>query len=99
MITAQERAKLKSLANSLRDLVYLGKEGLTENVIEQVKMDFSNKELVKVKVLPNCGNIVAECLNEVALATKSEPVCKIGNYFVLYKVNNKKGYKHILAND
>ena len=99
MLNSKERAKLRSLASTIDASTIIGINGITENVIEQVKMDFSNKELVKVKVLPNCGNIVAECLNEVALATKSEPVCKIGNYFVLYKVNNKKGYKHILAND
>ena len=31
MMTAQERAKLRSLSNSLRDLVYLGKDGLLMN--------------------------------------------------------------------
>ena len=36
MMTPQERAKLRSLANNLKDLVFIGKEGLTENVIAQI---------------------------------------------------------------
>ena len=49
MMTAQERAKLRSLSNSLRDLVYLGKEGLTENVIAQVNDNLYAHELIKIK--------------------------------------------------
>lgn len=99
MLNSKERAKLRSLASTLDASTIIGVNGVTENVIEQIKMDFSNKELCKVKVLPNCGNIVKDCMNEIALATKSEAVCTIGNYFVLYKVNAKKGFKHILLND
>ena len=33
MLTAQNRAKLRSLATNLKDLVFIGKEGLTDNVI------------------------------------------------------------------
>ena len=99
MLNSKERAKLRSLASTLDASTIIGVNGVTENVIEQIKMDFSNKELCKVKVLPNCGNIVKDCMNEIALATHSEAVCTIGNYFVLYKVNAKKGFKHILLND
>ena len=99
MLNSKERAKLRSIASTIDASTIIGINGITENVIEQIKMDFSNKELCKVKVLPNCGNIVKDCMNEIALAVKAEAVCTIGNYFVLYKVNNKKGYKHLLVNE
>ena len=37
MLTAQNRAMLKSIATNLKDLVFIGKDGLTENVIKQIK--------------------------------------------------------------
>lgn len=99
MLTSKERAKLRSIASTLDASTIIGISGVTENVIAQIKMDFSNKELCKVKVLPNCGNIVKDCMLQIAQETKSQPVCTIGNYFVLYKVNSKKGFKHILIED
>lgn len=99
MLNSKERAKLRAIASTMDASTIIGVNGVTDNVIDQIKMDFSNKELCKVKVLPNCGNIVKDCMNEIALAVKAEAVCTIGNYFVLYKVNSKKGFKHILCND
>lgn len=96
MLNSKERAKLRAIASTMDASTIIGINGVTENVIEQIKMDFSNKELCKVKVLPNCGNVVKDCMNEIALATASQPVCTIGNYFVLYKVNSKKNFKHVL---
>ncbi len=99
MLNSKERAKLRAIASTLDASTIIGINGVTENVIEQIKMDFSNKELCKVKVLPNCGNVVKDCMNEIAVATASQPVCTIGNYFVLYKVNSKKGFKHLLIGE
>lgn len=99
MLNSKERAKLRAIASTLDASTIIGINGVTENVVEQIKMDFSNKELCKVKVLPNCGNVVKDCMNEIAVATASQPVCTIGNYFVLYKVNSKKGFKHLLIGE
>lgn len=99
MLNSKERAKLRAIASTMDASTIIGVNGVSENVIQQIKMDFSNKELCKVKVLPNCGNVVKDCMNEIALATASEPVCTIGNYFVLYKVNSKKGFKHLLIGE
>ena len=49
MITPQERAKLRALSNGLRDLVYIGKDGLTENVIAQINDNLYAHELIKIK--------------------------------------------------
>ncbi len=95
-LTSKERATLRSVASTLSATSIVGVNGVTENLIEQVKMDFNSRELVKIKCLPNTGNNPKECMEIVAEKTKSTPVCTIGNFFVLYKVNNKKGFKHVL---
>lgn len=97
MLTSKERAKLKSAAATIEASVIVGINGVTENLIAQVKMDLNTKELCKVKVLPNCGNIVKECMDTVCQAVKAEPVCTVGNNFIIYKCCNKKGFEHILT--
>ena len=96
-VSSKNRAKLRAIASTIDATAMIGINGLTDNVIEQVKMDFNSRELVKVKVLPGSGVDKKECMQKVAEATKSIAVCTIGNFFVLYKVNNKKGFKHLLG--
>lgn len=95
-MTSKQRSKLKAIASTIDATCIVGANGVTENVINQIKMDFLTRELCKVKVLPNLGNDKKECMNKIAEAVHAEPVYTIGNYFVLYKVNNKKGFKHLL---
>ena len=96
-MTSKERSKLKAIASTIDASCIIGANGITENVVCQIKMDFLTRELVKVKVLPNLGNDKKECMNKIAEKIHAEPVYTIGNYFVLYKVNNKKGFKHLLS--
>ena len=95
-MNSKDRAKLRSIASTISATCIIGTNGITDNVISQVRMDFSRRELVKVKVLRGSGNTPKECMTKIAEEVKAEPVCTIGNFFVLYKVNNKKGFKHLL---
>lgn len=98
MITAQERAKLKSLANSLRDLVYLGKEGLTENVIEQINDNLYAHELIKIKAQRNIPEPITKLAREICDACKCELVGVIGNKILVYKPTDKPKFAHLLQN-
>ena len=98
-LSSKNRAKLRALASQIDATAMVGINGLTDNIVEQVKMDFNSRELVKVKVLRGAGIAPKEAMEKVALETKSTPVCTIGNFFVLYKINNKKGFKHVLGLD
>ena len=61
-MTTQERAKLRSLSNNLRDLVFLGKEGLTDNVIMQINDNLYAHELIKIKAQKN----IPESINNLS---------------------------------
>ncbi len=96
MLTSKQRARLKAVASLNSATTIIGVNGITDNVISQIKTDFNTKELLKIKVLPNCGNIVKDCMEEVCLKVSAQPVCVIGNFFVIYKINNKKNFNHLL---
>ena len=85
MITSKQRAKLRSLANSVPALYQVGKDGITENMLRQFADALEAKELIKVHVLDNSLMDTSEAANEVADAIGAEPVQVIGSKFVLYK--------------
>lgn len=89
MLNSKQKSYLKSLANPLKALVIIGKDGLTLNLIESAKVSINAHELVKVSVLKSCTLEVREMMLDLAAHTKSEIVAEIGRTFVLYKPSEK----------
>lgn len=50
MITSKQRSFLKSMAHSIDPVVYIGKAGVTDNVIKEIDTCLEIRELVKVKL-------------------------------------------------
>lgn len=96
MITTKERAKLRGFANNIPDLVFVGKEGVNENVIKQVNDNLIAHELIKIKVQSNSSLTPKEVCNILVSETQAEPVSVVGGKIVLYKLTNKNGFKHYL---
>ena len=94
-MTSKERSKLISLAMNLSATVQIGKNGLTESVIEQINVSLEDHELVKIGVLRTADITAKGMIAEVASLTGAEPVQAIGNKIVLYRYSHKEGVEHI----
>jgi|LGVF01.2.fsa_nt_gb RNA-binding protein len=95
MITAKQRAKLKSLTHRLNPSVQIGKDGVSENLIKEIDTALFNKELVKIKVMQNSDVKAKELINELAKKLKAEPIMTIGRVIVLYRFSKKEDIEHI----
>jgi len=91
MITAKQRAFLRGLANGIPAVLQIGKEGVNENIIQNLAQALEARELVKVSVLETSPVSSKEA---VALALAAIPGCEpvqvIGRRFVVYKRNLKE---------
>ena len=96
MITTKQRAELRKLAHNLTPSVQIGKDGLTENVVNEVDIVLENKELVKIKILPNSTLEAKQVINELANTLSAEAVQAVGGVMVLYRFSTKKGVMHVL---
>ncbi|MBQ2864532.1 MAG: YhbY family RNA-binding protein [Clostridia bacterium] len=96
MISTKERATLRGYSNNIPDLVFVGKDGITENVVKQVLDNLTAHELIKIKVQQNCELTPREVCDQLVLTTSAEPISVVGSKIVLYKRTNKKGFKHYL---
>ena len=87
MLTSKQRAYLRSLAMSEDTIIIIGKGGITENVVTQVRDALKARELVKGKVLENSLLSARETCEALAEECKAQQVQSIGSKFVLYKRN------------
>lgn len=90
MLTSKQRSYLKALANEIDASVYIGKEGLTDNILKSIDEYLDAHELIKVNILEGAWLDPKETANEAAGILKAEFVQAIGRKFVLYRENHKE---------
>lgn len=89
-LTSKQRAQLRGLAMTEDTIIQIGKGGITENTITQVKDALKARELIKGRVLENSLLTAREAADALAEACAAETVQTIGSKFVLYKHNEKE---------
>ena len=94
MITGKQRSYLKSLANGIDPVVYIGKGGLNDAIIKQADDALEKRELIKGGLLENAPVSVREAADSIAEAIGADVVQVIGRKFILYRESkeNKQIY-------
>lgn len=90
MLTSKQRAYLRSLANSMDPLFQIGKNGIEDSFLNQLREALEARELLKIKVLENSGLDAREASNIICDAIRCEGVQAIGSKIVIYKKSQKK---------
>jgi len=92
MLKGKQRSYLKKLAHDTDPIFQIGKAGVNDNFIEQLKDALEARELVKITVLDNSDLDTKEAASIVAEKSGAEFVQAIGKKFVIYKESeeNKK---------
>ncbi len=90
MLSGKQRSYLKALANPLKPVIQLGKDGITPAFIKQVDETIEKRELIKIHLLESCALSTGEAADIVAARTGSEFVQSIGRKFVIYRRNREK---------
>lgn len=85
MISSKQRSFLRGLAQTTDPTVYIGKQGLTENIVKEIETGLTCRELVKVKIQEGCTLEPKETANLIADRLGAEFVQAIGRKFTLYR--------------
>lgn len=91
-LSSKNIKQLKKESHHLNPIFQVGKNGVTDNFIEQIIDVLEKRELIKVSVLQNCledKDVIAE---EISKKTDSNIVSIIGNTIIIYREskNNKQ---------
>lgn len=90
MLTGKQRRHLRALAHSLKPIVQIGKDGITDGVIAAVDRALTDHELVKVHVGQAEGLEREAAARQVAAQTASEVAHVLGNNLLLYRPRKEK---------
>ena len=84
-MTGKERAVFRKQANTLTAIFQIGKENITEPLIEAVDAALKKRELIKLSVLETSELSAKEAAEQLAAATEAEVIQCIGRKLVLYR--------------
>lgn len=87
-MTGKDRAKLRALANNYETILYVGKNGIGDDVIKQADDALTAREMIKGKVHETCELTAREVCTILCEKLGAEPVQVIGTKFVMYRQNS-----------
>ncbi|MDO5851248.1 MAG: YhbY family RNA-binding protein [Methanobacteriaceae archaeon] len=78
------------MRNSLNAMVInIGKSGVNDNVIEEIKRQLKNGEIVKLRFSRSMSSNKDEFIEEIVNKTRSQLIDVRGNVAILYKRNRE----------
>ncbi|GIN55853.1 ribosome assembly RNA-binding protein YhbY [Lederbergia ruris] len=85
MLTGKQKRFLRSTAHHLQPIFQVGKGGVNDNMIKQIKEALEARELIKISILQNCEEDRETVGNALSAGANAELVQIIGNTIILYK--------------
>ena len=89
-LNGKQKRYLKSLGHHLSPVVLIGKEGMNVRLIDTVRRELANHELIKIKIGNNSNVEKHDAVRTLTAATRSELVQLIGKSLLLFQENPEK---------
>lgn len=89
-LTGKQKRFLRAMGSTMDPVVQIGKGGLIPSIVSGAIDAIKARELIKVRVLPNCPEEPKDVLIMLAERTRSDLVQVIGRNGLLYRENPEK---------
>lgn len=90
MLTRNEINYLRRLAHPLEPIFQVGKEGVSDNLVDQLGRALEARELIKIRVLRSAAEGEEEIGRTLTEELQADLVQSIGHILVLYRRSKKK---------
>lgn len=94
-LRGKQKRFLRVQANHLQPIFAVGKEGLTQNWVDQLDGALDRRELIKVNILQNSDVTPKEVQHFIESQTEIQVVQIIGRVLVLFKVSANKDAREL----
>ena len=85
MLTSKNRADIKAKLNSEPTICFIGKDGLTENVLKSIDQALTAREAIKISLLQNCDYDTREVSTMICEKLSAEILGLIGRKIIIYR--------------
>ncbi|MEG0328639.1 MAG: YhbY family RNA-binding protein [Erysipelothrix sp.] len=89
MLNKDQKKELRRLSHNENTVVSIGKNGLTETVLESFELALVSHNLVKVGIQKNADITINEVVDQLVDQFACELVSKVGRVAVLYRYSSK----------
>jgi RNA-binding protein len=93
-LSGKQKRYLRGLGHHLKPLIMLGRDGITDNVINAVDAVLVAHELIKVKIGNGCLLERREAADVIAERTDSDVVQILGKTFLVFRENPERENEH-----
>ena len=94
-LRGKQKRFLRAQANHLQPIFAVGKEGLTQNWVDQLDGALDHRELIKVNILQNSDVTPKDVQHFIERQTEIQVVQIIGRVLVLFKVSANKDAREL----
>ena len=94
-LRGKQKRFLRAQANHLQPIFAVGKEGLTQNWVDQLDGALDRRELIKLNILQNSDVTPKEVQHFIESQTEIQVVQIIGRVLVLFKVSANKDAREL----
>ncbi len=95
-LNSTQRAYLRGMANTMNAIFQLGKEGISDNFINQINEALDKRELIKISLLETCELKAKEAAAKICELAPCESVQIIGRKIVFYREAPEKENRKII---
>ena len=85
MLNGRDKRKMRAQANQIKATVMIGREGVSYRVKRFIDEAFSNKTLIKVRVLDTCEEDRKQVAQRLSKLKNTELVQILGRTILLYR--------------
>lgn len=82
-LTSKQRAYLRGLGHKLNPLTHVGKEGVTEALVDSIRQAFSKRELIKIRTRESAPEGPRESAEAITAAIEDACVVQAVGYTAL----------------
>jgi RNA-binding protein len=86
-LKGKQKKYLRGLGHHLEPVVFVGREGLSDNLFQSVQDALKTRELIKIKLGQNCAVPKKEAASQLAETSGAALVQLIGKTILLYQPN------------
>lgn len=89
-LSNKQKQYLKGLAHSLKPVVQLGANGLTEGVLAEIEVALNHHELIKVKIPSDDREEKALIMDAIIRETRAAKLQTIGHVLVMFRPTDER---------